>query len=279
MMMRLAMAFGCLLGLAAGQPPAALEVLDTSANTSSIGQARFDVHLGHQLALRLQGPAGSATALAMSATPAPPSTPPFQGVPLGVDPATLSFAWNGFTGPGFSLGPTGELSVPFAVSDPALIGTSLHVQAVVAGPSVASVLLTTSVRLDFRGPRLQALGSGTYSNHPVALSTGGFVVVSDSAAWTAFWAAHLPGTVAPAVDFNTHFALARFRGSFPTLEPPILVTEAWRDAAGVLQVASTLSIPGIPPPLALSQPHHIVAVPRPHLSGTINESLTTISLP
>jgi hypothetical protein len=63
------------------------------------------------------------------------------------------------------------------------------------------------------------------------------------------------------------------------MQPTASIDTAYRDAVGILQVFTTLVVPGVPPPPIPSQPWTMVALPLVAFSTSTQEHPTVIYLP
>lgn len=270
-----------LAALGPAQPPAALELFDTTLGTSTGTSPGGALIPNHACFVRVTGNPGDRVTVGVSPTPAAAGTT-WNGVSVGVNVGTMTVLWNGFTDPTApSIGTAGILDVPFVVPDPVNLQTTLWVQAVVGTPA-GGVLLTNSLALTFDGEPLIPVASGSSSGPPLAQS-GGLMFINDAASFAAFWATHWIGTpmAPPTIDFTTHFALVRSLGWFGTPVNPPIITSVYLDTSGVMQIATSWGVGGPPPPIGAppSQPWTIVAVPLYAFSPTYNETVTILLYP
>ncbi|MBL8859345.1 MAG: hypothetical protein JNL28_12615 [Planctomycetes bacterium] len=105
-----------------------------------------------------------------------------------------------------------------------------------------------------------------FSGHPLAW-TGGMELIQDQTAWNAFWAMHtsgqFPPTTAPPVDFNAAAVVAVFTGTL-SHGGVLIAVRSCALSVTTLDVHTTTTGPGMfcPVPAVITQPCHIVSVPR-----------------
>ena len=263
------------------QPSATLELQDISLGTTTAGSTLGELIPSHVVTLRIAGTPGDRHALLLSGTPAPAGLS-VGGVAVGVDPAALVPLWDGLADPAVPpLGAAGTFDLTFLVPDTFALGTVLYLQAVVVAPGGGALGITNHLELTFSGETVAPLDSGLFSGHPAAQVSGGaMLTIADQLSYNAFWAQHTIATVPPPfVDFTTSFALVHFRGTFTEMQPTVSIDTAYRDGFGVLQVFTTLVIPGVPPPPITCQPWTMAALPLVAFSTSTVEHQTVISLP
>lgn len=96
------------------------------------------------------------------------------------------------------------------------------------------------------------------------------VVIRDGAAWASLWAEHVAGRTPPpqlpAVDFSREMVLGYFWGEKPTSGYGVEITEVVQTAQGLLvRVEVSFPRPGAPVLQVLTQPYHLVRLPRSDL--------------
>lgn len=257
------------------QTPAALSVIDNTLNVTMGGPAAVGVIPFHSLKLRIAGQPLAKTLLAASVSPnwAGPAT--FNGVTVGVDVTNMAFIWDGFTTPGApTVGLSGFVDVPFSIPDVSLMGLTIHVQALTQATG-GPLLITNSLDLRFSGEPIVHIASGSQSSHPLTAQGGALAIVSTQTQWVSFWNLHAPGSTRPTMNFATHFVVARFMGNFGYPNVWTSIDDVIRDPSGVLQVFSTQSFGGAPPPPQSTQPFDMVTISIGSFSPTVVETLLT----
>lgn len=96
------------------------------------------------------------------------------------------------------------------------------------------------------------------------------VVVRDGAAWAALWAEHgagrTPPPELPEVDFSREMVVGFFWGEKPTAGYRVEISEVLAEAGRlVVRVEVGSPPPGAPVVQVLTQPHHLVRLPRSEL--------------
>ena len=95
-------------------------------------------------------------------------------------------------------------------------------------------------------------------------------VIRDGAAWAALWAEHTrgqhPAPAVPPLDFTQEMVVGYFWGEKPTAGYRVELTEVVAEAGRlVVRVEVGPPPPGAPVVQVLTQPHHLVRLPRSEL--------------
>lgn len=121
----------------------------------------------------------------------------------------------------------------------------------------------------------RTLAAGQGSGHEEAAR----LVIEDEAAWARFWETHgstsIPAPERPEVDFSREVVVAPMLGTKSNTCWAVRVTGATAEASRVVVEVTTYEPPrGAFCGMAMTQPHHVVALPRTGKPVTFDEKTT-----
>ncbi|QDU69305.1 hypothetical protein [Engelhardtia mirabilis] len=198
----------------------------------------------------------------------------FEGQPLAVDLAS-AFVFGAATADGAGQARLG-LSVPTTLG----VGTPLWTQAAAIDPLGFTASLSNGLEHEFTDLAFNVVVEGFKSQHPAAFTAPSTLLLTDDAAWQAFWFQHNPFVPAPTVDFTRDVVYASFGGL--TLSSGYSHhVDALIPIGGGVRVESTQFTPGLGCAVLFTQqgPFQFVAVDRAAAGATLVNQTTQTQKP